>query len=120
MPHAMEHDMSTKMQECIRNCSDCHNTCVQAIGYCLQKGGRHAEPAHLKSLMDCADTCRTNADFMLRGSALYTKACGLCAEACTRCAESCEQFADGAEMKACAELCRRCAATCLEMADMRM
>ena len=69
-----------------QNCTNCHNICVETIAHCLQMGGKHVEAAHLKSLLDCADTCRISADFMLRGSAIYAQACGLCAEACARCA----------------------------------
>jgi hypothetical protein len=32
--------MDTKMQECIDNCSDCHNVCLQTLNYCLRKGRR--------------------------------------------------------------------------------
>ena len=120
MPGTMEQQMDATMQQCIQNCTNCHNICVETIGHCLGMGGKHVENAHLKSLLDCADTCRTSADFMLRGSALYMQACGLCAEACTRCADSCSQFGDDAKMKACAEECRRCAASCREMAAMKM
>lgn len=120
MPNGMEHDMSAVMKQCIQNCTNCHNICVETTAHCLQMGGKHVEAAHLKSLLDCADTCRISADFMLRESAQYTQSCGLCAEACTRCADSCAKFADDAKMKACADECRRCAQSCSEMAKMKM
>jgi len=120
MTNTMEHAMSAEMKQCIQNCTNCHNICVQTIAHCLQMGGKHIEAAHLKSLLDCADTCRISADFMLRGSALHPQVCGVCAEACARCAESCAQFGDDAQMKACAEECLRCAASCREMAKMKM
>ena len=120
MTHSMEHAMSTDMKQCLQNCTDCHNICVQTTAYCLQMGGRHVESAHLKSLLDCADTCRVSADFMSRGSALFAQVCGACAEACTLCAQSCEQFGEDAQMKACAEMCRRCAESCRGMASMKM
>ena len=120
MPHTVGHEMSTEMKECIQNCTDCHNICVQTLAYCVQMGGKHVEAAHLKSLLDCADTCRISADFMLRSSDLHPQVCGVCAEACERCAESYEQFGDDAQMKACAEECRRCAESCREMSKMKM
>jgi hypothetical protein len=116
----MEHDMNAAMKQCIQNCTNCHNVCVDTIAHCVKMGGKHVEASHLKALLDCADTCRTSADFMLRGSALYMQACGLCAEACSRCATSCEGFGEDAAMKACAEECRRCAESCREMATMMM
>jgi hypothetical protein len=35
------------MQECIRNCMDCHRVCLETIAYCLQQGGKHAEANHI-------------------------------------------------------------------------
>jgi len=120
MPDTMARLTSPEMQQCIENCTNCHNICVQTIDHCLRMGGKHVEAAHIKSLLDCADACRTSADSMLRGSALYKQVCGVCTDACTRCAESCAQFGEDAQMKACAEQCRRCAASCTEMAKMKM
>ncbi len=119
MPHTMSHPMNGNMQKCIENCTECHNTCVATLAHCLEMGGKHVEAAHLKSLLDCADTCRASADFMLRGSELHPQVCGVCAEACERCAKSCEQFGDDEQMKACAEVCRRCAESCRQMAEMK-
>ena len=120
MPHTMGQDMNANMKQCIENCTECHNICVATLAHCLDMGGMHVEAAHLKSLLDCADTCRASADFMLRGSELHAQVCGVCAEACERCAKSCAQFGDDVEMKACADVCRRCAASCHEMARMAM
>jgi len=120
MQGTMARDMSAAMKQCAQNCTNCHNICVETLDYCLGMGGQHVGQARLKSLLDCADTCRTSADFMLRGSALHTKACGLCAEACASCAASCEKFGDDPAIKACAEECRRCEASCREMAKMNM
>lgn len=104
------------MKECIDNCTECHHICLETVAYCLSKGGRHAEAAHIRTLLDCAELCQTSADFMLRNSALHGRTCELCAEACERCAQSCEAFGNDAQMKKCAEICRRCAKTCREMA----
>jgi hypothetical protein len=112
--------MNASMKHCIENCTECHNICVATLAHCLELGGKHVEASHLKTLIDCADTCRVSADFMLRGSELHPKVCGMCAEACERCAKSCEQFGDDAEMKYCTELCRRCAESCRQMAGMKM
>ena len=118
MSHTMGHSMNESMKQCIENCTECHNICVATLAHCLGMGGKHVEAAHLKALLDCADTCRASADFMLRGSELHANVCGVCAEACERCAKSCEQFGDDAEMKACAASCRRCAESCRQMAGM--
>lgn len=120
MPHTSEHTpLSAGMKECLQNCTECHNICVQTTVYCIEMGGKHAHSAHLESLLDCATVCRTSADFLLRSSGLHPQVCGVCAQACQTCAESCAQFPDDAQMRACAEECRRCAETCRDMSKVK-
>jgi len=107
------------MDECIKNCTECHSVCVQTLTYCLSKGGRHAGLDHIRLLLDCAQICQTSADYMLRESSLHTRTCGICAEVCEQCARDCEQFGDDARMKQCADVCRRCAQSCQQMAGIR-
>jgi hypothetical protein len=107
---------SAEMQECIANCQSCHAICVSTLAYCLQQGGKHAAPAHIRLLLDCAQICQTSADFMLRGSELHNRTCGVCAEVCARCAEECARMGTDSQMQACAETCRRCAGSCRRMA----
>ena len=104
------------MRECIRECQRCHDICTETISHCLQMGGDHAEPRHIRLLMDCAEICQTSANFMLRGSDLHASVCEVCATICERCAEDCERFTDDKLMQACAEVCRSCARSCQEMA----
>jgi hypothetical protein len=103
------------MQHCIDICQECHSVCLETVIHCLQMGGEHAEPNHIRLLLDCAEICQTSANFMLRGSDLHGLTCATCAEVCDRCAEDCERF-DDAQMKRCAETCHRCAESCREMA----
>jgi hypothetical protein len=50
--------VSGEMQECIQNCLDCHAICLETAAYCMQLGGKHAEPSHLRLLPGlCADMC---------------------------------------------------------------
>ena len=116
----MPHSISQPMRQCIQNCTDCHNICVETAAHCLQMGGKHAEAEHMRLLLDCASICRTSADFMLRSSDLHPQVCGVCADVCERCEQSCAQFADDEQMRACAEECRRCAESCRQMAAMNM
>jgi hypothetical protein len=112
------HNMGAEMQRCIQLCQDCHARCVQLINHCLTVGGRHADPAHIRLLTDCAQLCTVTADFMARNSAFHDRTCALCVELCRRCAESCEQVAGNDQLvKQCAELCRRCAESCDRMAS---
>jgi hypothetical protein len=109
--------LSRDMQECVDNCVNCHAICVQTTAHCLELGGKHAAPEHIRLLQDCAQICATSADFMLRGSELHHRTCGVCAEACRACAEDCERMAGSDEMmRQCAEQCRRCAESCQRMA----
>lgn len=112
----MPHNQSAEMKRCIEMCHECHDVCVRTVQHCLEKGGRHAEPSHIRLLLDCAQICHTSEDFMLRGSDLHMLTCSTCGEVCTRCAEDCERMADDSMMKQCAEVCRRCADSCFEMA----
>ncbi len=116
MAHAPGHQMSEDARQCIQACLDFYRICLESVAYCLQMGGRHAEPAHIRLLLDCADICQTSASFMLRGSDLHGRICAVCADVCERCAADCERFGDDARMRACAEACRRCAESCRRMA----
>jgi hypothetical protein len=103
------------MEDCIRECLECARLCEETITHCLQMGGMHAEPDHIRLLRDCVTICGTSAKFMAHGSPLHPKTCALCAEVCAECAASCERLG-GDEMKACADACRRCAESCRQMA----
>ena len=112
------HHTNEEMRRCIQNCQDCHAICTEMIVHCLQLGGRHAAPDHIRLLADCAQICATSADYMLRVSSLHHRTCGLCSEVCRLCAEDCERLAGDDQMvKQCAEMCRRCAESCERMAS---
>ena len=108
--------LSAEMQKCIDACDDCRAECLTTLAYCLEKGGEHAEPEHIRLLLDCAEICATSAGFMLRGSDLHGGVCGVCADVCERCAESCEAMEGDEQMRACAKACRQCAESCRRMA----
>lgn len=117
--HTGTHDQpSAAMRNCIRECQNCHSICLETVMHCLQMGGEHAEPAHIRLMLDCAEICQTSANFMLRASDLHARTCGVCAEVCERCAQDCERFTDDTLMQQCAQACRNCAQSCREMARM--
>ncbi|HEX2763901.1 MAG TPA: four-helix bundle copper-binding protein [Allosphingosinicella sp.] len=110
----MSHHLSDETRSCIESCLACSTTCLSdAIGHCLHKGGRHTEPTHFNLMLDCAEICRTAANFMARGSDHHSHICRECAEICRACAASCEALGD---MQECVEACRRCADECEKMA----
>lgn len=112
------HHTDDEMEKCVQMCQDCHALCTRTIRHCLDLGGRHAGSEHIRLLVDCAQMCEVNIDYMLRGSLLHERVCGLCAEACKLCAENCAQLAGEDQMlKQCADMCRRCAGSCERMAS---
>ena len=110
-----QHD--NELAECIQECTSCHAICLKTIQHCLEKGGRHAEPNHIRLLTDCAQICHTSADFMLRQSPLHAHTCGACAAVCRDCAAECAKMGDDHLMKQCADACRRCAESCEHMSS---
>jgi hypothetical protein len=112
-------EMKQELEECIRECNECADECLKTIAYCLEQGGKHVGSAHMKLMMDCAEICRTSANFMLRESEMSMDLCMLCADICEECATSCESFGqDDAQMLECANACRACATSCREMVEM--
>lgn len=107
-----------ELEQCIKDCLDCYKLCIKTISHCLEKGGKHAEASHIALMKDCADMCRTSADFMLRNSNWSGRICSLCADICIECATSCDKLADDEHMRECADMCRRCAESCKRMAEM--
>jgi len=102
-------------ETCIRDCIECHRLCLRVIAYLQMEGGPSAESPQIRLLIDCAQICRTCADFMNRRSALNAAVCGVCADICGSCARACERLAGDELMRDCAEACRRCAQRCREM-----
>lgn len=99
---------SQEMDDCINGCLACHAACLQTVEHCLETGGAHADRAHLRLLLDCAELCASSAHFMIRQSPFQGRICVLCAEACRACEEACRRMGDAADLR-CAEACRRCA-----------
>ena len=105
---------SPEMQQCIRDCQECHKVCLQmAMNHCLEMGGKHTEPQHFRLMVACAEICQTSANMMLIGTDLHKLTCGVCAQICEQCAQDCERVGDMAE---CVQACRQCAQSCRSMA----
>lgn len=112
MTHAASQHQTPEMRTCIERCQHCHDVCVEAVLYCLERGGDHAGPAHISLLLDCAAACAIAGDSMLRGSPVHGLLCAACGAVAERCADSCEELGDDQQMQACARECRRCADAC--------
>lgn len=95
---------------CIDHCNRCHHECLEtAMNYCLERGGEHAQPPHLRLMLACAEICQTAANVMLIGHGVHEHVCRACAKVCDQCADDCERIGD---MDSCVEVCRRCAESC--------
>lgn len=108
MPHAA-HDA-----DCIESCSACAQTCYSSLlNHCLEAGGQHIEPNHVRLMLDCVKVCETCASLQLSRSPFSAELCRVCAAVCDACAASCEAVGD---MEACVAACRRCVESCRRMA----
>lgn len=109
------HSLSPDMQQCIDACLHCYRTCREtAMNHCLESGGRHVEPEHFRLMLNCAEVCRTSAEFMMSASPLHAHVCAACAVVCDACADSCAQIG---EMEECVQACRSCGQSCRQMAS---
>ena len=110
------HQRQQTLKTAAHHSQECESICIASIQYCLQTGGKHTEPNHMRLLQDCADSCESSAKLFARGSQFNGGVGNLCAEVCDDCAASCDKFANDPQMKACADACRACAAACRQAA----
>ena len=104
---------SQDVRDCIEQCLRCHAVCLaSAMTHCLEMGGDHVRPQHVRLMMDCVEVCQVTADLMSHKSQFYRQMCALCAEVCEACARSCDALSG---MEECAAACRACATRCRAM-----
>lgn len=109
------HEPSDEVLQCIDDCQQCHDTCLQmATQHCLAMGGAHAAPDHIALMLTCAEVCQTTANAMLRGAPLHQVLCQACADICDACAVHCRALD---QMDDCEEACQQCSASCLALLD---
>jgi hypothetical protein len=107
---------STEMQQCIDNCLSCHATCEATFRYALSTDHLETDRTQMLRLLDCAEICRTSADFLLRNSGQHHATCTACAAICAECAEWCARLQRDAILKQCGLVCEACAVSCEGMA----
>jgi hypothetical protein len=112
----MSHSRQQALQAGAHHSQECESICIRTIQHCLQTGGKHTEPNHIRLLQDCADVCESSAKHFARDSKYNGGVGNLCAQICDDCAASCDKFANDPQMKACADACRACAAACRQAA----
>ena len=98
------------MQECIDVCLVCYQTCLStAMNHCLEMGGKHIEPKHFRTMMECANMCHMTAHALLMNAPHHASLCDHCAEICEDCARSCHTL-EG--MEECIIACNDCTEAC--------
>lgn len=112
----MNANTNIAMKACIDHCMKCHQVCLRTVlTYCIEVGGDHAAPDHVRLMLNCAEICQASANLQLSGSAFSAKLCGVCSEICEACAVSCEAKDELAD---CVQACRECTESCKSMAMM--
>jgi hypothetical protein len=105
--------LSQQTRAAIQALQQCHTVChSMALTHCLEMGGEHARPQHLRLMLDCASFCAFTADALERKSQFHTRFAALCAEVCETCAADCGALGG---MEECVEACRHCARLCREL-----
>src|SRR5690606_40074484 len=57
---------TTLFRSCVEECLRCHGICLGiASNHCLEAGGDHVAPPHLRLMLGCAEMCRSAASLML-------------------------------------------------------
>lgn len=108
-----QNSLTPELTRCIDDCKHCQTICLNmATGHCLEAGGPHIEPEHLRTMFVCAEVCGTAAYAMSTGSTLHQLVCAVCADICDACIESCQDL-DG--MEECIEACETCRNSCESM-----
>src|SRR5256886_16948379 len=108
--------LGRQVLETIEALQHCHAICSSmAMTHCLEMGGEHARPQHLRLMLDCAALCAFTADALGRKSQFHNRFAALCAEVCETCAKDCEALGD---MEDCVQACRECARLCTAIAKL--
>jgi hypothetical protein len=120
MVESVMSQMDPRMLKAINDSTQCANQCLETYNHCVHMGGKHADPGHLNSLLDCIEMCRTTTSAMIRNSEFSGHFCYLNAVICERCAESCfRTAAEDGHMRECADFCRVCAESCRQISKLQ-
>lgn len=98
------------VNEGLARLADVEEACERAIAEALASK-RPAALRLVRTLQDCAETCRSTSEALSRSSVVRQSMCGLCVEILEICAFRC-MATGGMEAVICAEICRNCAMSC--------
>jgi hypothetical protein len=103
----------SRVQDCIERCQRCQQFCLETINKHLGSGSTQADAEDIRMMMACVEICSACVRFMLLGSPLMARVCGVCAEVCDACSKECGRMKD----VVCADVCRQCADSCRAVAQ---
>jgi hypothetical protein len=103
-----------EIQQCIQDCLNCQQVCLQSADAGQQAGSDSAKMDHLQMLRDCAELCLTTAHFLQHGSPLAGYLCQAAEQVTTICSNECDQTGDSD----CANACRNVSWSCNQLTKM--
>jgi hypothetical protein len=106
---------NTRMQDCIDNCHNVQETCLEAVNYCIENNETDVECIGM--LVSTAEISATSAKLMMIESEFHPQVCRVCAEICQACAEYFEEEDDEVFTRV-ATFARACAESCRQMGNM--
>jgi hypothetical protein len=106
--------LSKQAKDAINILQQCHATSLSmATVHCLEMGGEHARPQHIRLMLDCAAICAFTSDAIARKSQFHNRFAASCADVCNTCADDCDNIGGMAKS---VEICRSCATACTDLA----
>jgi hypothetical protein len=102
----------SRVQECIEQCQRCQQFCLETINKRLGSGGTPTDAEDIRMMLACVEICGACLRFMMLGSPMLSRVCGVCADVCEACSKECGRMQD----TACADVCRQCADSCRAVA----
>ena len=100
---------------CIRAFQRAHEECLSALAHCMDRPALETSGDLYQCLLDCADLCRTAADFLSRASKLSSKICVLASAACDDLVTACRRHADDARLREVSRTARQTAGACIPL-----
>ena len=107
----------TLLEQCIKACFDCTQTCVACADACLAEQQRDMLLRCIRLDLDCAAVCNATGYIISRKTefdvGVARAVLQACAQVCRICGDECERHAQHMEhCRICAQACRRCEQAC--------
>jgi hypothetical protein len=110
--HLLKGDKMHNNKEVITKLFNCAAACEYCADACLNEDNIKMLVECIRLDKDCADICRTTANFLSRDSKQSNELLRVCADICRACAEECEKHDHHDHCIECARACRECEEAC--------